>query len=298
MTEKIIKNMVASIKDRLDVYAQLMRIDKPIGTFLLLWPTYWALWIASDGNPNWVLVLMFTLGTFLMRSAGCVANDLFDRDIDGSVERTKNRPFALGRVSKTEAILLIIILCLLAALCLLPMNRLTWLMSLPALFLAITYPLTKRFFPMPQLYLGLAFTFGVPMAFTAQLGQWPPAGAWVIFAAGVLWTLAYDTIYALVDKPDDIHLNITSTALTWGRYDVVGIMVCHAAFTGMMVLVGYLMDATWPYWVAIVAVALHQLYQYTQIKDRDRAKCFKQFLRNNQVGMLLFAGLIFHYLVV
>ncbi|MBP6562070.1 MAG: 4-hydroxybenzoate octaprenyltransferase [Neisseriaceae bacterium] len=288
----------AIVKDRLDVYGQLMRVEKPIGTLLLLWPTYWALWIASKGNPDWVLVLMFTLGTFLMRSAGCVANDLFDRDIDGAVERTKNRPFALGRVSKTEAILLILILCLLAGFCLLPMNRLTWLMSLPALFLALTYPLTKRFFAMPQLYLGLAFTFGVPMAFTAQLGEWPPAGAWVIFVAGVFWTLAYDTIYALVDKPDDIHLNITSTALTWGRYDVAGIMVCHAVFTGLMIFVGYLMSATWPYWLAIVAVIVHQIYQYTQIKDRDRATCFKQFLGNNQIGMLLFAGLIFHYLLV
>ncbi|MBP6115018.1 MAG: 4-hydroxybenzoate octaprenyltransferase [Neisseriaceae bacterium] len=292
------KDIWAITKDRLDVYGQLMRVEKPIGTLLLLWPTYWALWIASKGNPDWVLVLMFTLGTFFMRSAGCVANDLFDRDIDGAVERTKNRPFALGRVSKTEAVLLIVILFLLSALCLLPMNRLTWLMSLPALFLAITYPLTKRFFPMPQLYLGLAFTFGVPMAFTAQLGEWPPAGAWVIFTAGVFWTLAYDTIYALVDKPDDIHLNITSTALTWGRYDVAGIMICHAVFTGLMVLVGYLLSATWPYWVAVGLVVVHQVYQYTQIKGRDRAKCFKQFLQNNQVGMLLFAGLIFHYLVV
>lgn len=298
MSVHTLKDIWATTKDRLDVYGQLMRVEKPIGTLLLLWPTYWALWIASKGQPDWVLVLMFTLGTFLMRSAGCVANDLFDRDIDGAVERTKNRPFALGRVTKIEAVLLIIILCLLAALCLLPMNKLTWLMSLPALFLAITYPLTKRFFPMPQLYLGLAFTFGVPMAFTAQLNEWPPVGAWIIFAAGVFWTLAYDTIYALVDKPDDIHLNITSTALTWGRYDVLGIMICHAIFTILMAWVGYLLHANWPYWLALVLVVVHQGYQYTQIKDRDRAKCFKQFLGNNQVGMLLFAGLVFHYLVI
>ena len=188
-------------QQKLHVYGRLMRVEKPIGTLLLLWPTLWALWIASEGVPNVVILLAFMLGTFLMRSAGCVVNDFADRDIDGAVARTNQRPFAQGLVSKSEAMLLLLILCLLAALCLLPLNRLTWLMSLPALFLAITYPFTKRFFPLPQFYLGLAFSFGIPMAFAAVTGSVPPL-AWLIFAANVLWTLAYDTIYAMADKED------------------------------------------------------------------------------------------------
>ena len=191
------------LSDRLDVYIRLMRADKPIGTLLLLWPTYWALWLASDGIPDLAVLVAFTIGTFLMRSAGCVINDFADRDFDGAVERTKNRPFAQGRVKKKEALLLTAFLCLLAALCLIPLNHLTWLMSLPALFLALTYPFTKRFFPIPQLYLGLAFSFGIPMAFAAVVGN-VPFEAWILFAANVFWTIAYDTVYALADKEDDL----------------------------------------------------------------------------------------------
>ena len=184
---------------RMVIYAKLMRIDKPIGTLLLLWPTYWALWIASKGVPDADIFIAFTAGTFLMRSAGCVVNDFADRNFDGAVERTKNRPFAKGLVSKTEALLLTVMLCLMAALCLVSLNRFTWLMSLPALFLAVTYPFTKRFFPLPQFYLGLAFSFGIPMAFAAVQDRVPPE-AWLMFTANALWTLAYDTIYAMADK--------------------------------------------------------------------------------------------------
>jgi len=190
------------IEAKLRIYTRLMRADKPIGTMLLLWPTLWALWAAAGGMPDIAVLAAFVLGTFLMRSAGCVANDFADSDFDGRVARTKNRPFARGEVSGREALLLILVLCAAAALCLLPLNRLTWLMSLPALFLAFTYPFTKRFFPIPQLYLGLAFSFGIPMAFAAVRGSVPPP-AWILFAANVFWTLAYDTAYAMADKPDD-----------------------------------------------------------------------------------------------
>ena len=242
---------------RLCVYGRLMRVEKPIGTLLLLWPTLWALWIASEGVPDVVILLAFMLGTFLMRSAGCVVNDFADRDIDGAVARTNQRPFAQGLVSKSEALLLLLILCLLAALCLLPLNRLTWLMSLPALFLAITYPFTKRFFPLPQFYLGLAFSFGIPMAFAAVTESVPPL-AWLIFAANVLWTLAYDTIYAMADKEDDLKIGIKTSAITFGRHDVEAVMLCHFWFTVLMVVLGVQIGASWPYWLVLPLVVYWQ----------------------------------------
>lgn len=197
---------------RLVVYCKLMRVDKPIGTLLLLWPTYWAMWVAADGYPGSTVLLAFTAGVFFMRSAGCVVNDFADRNFDGAVERTKNRPFARGMVTESEAVLLAVILCLCAALCLLPLNLFTWFMSLPALFLAVTYPFTKRFFPLPQLYLGVAFSFGIPMAFAAVTHSVPPV-AWLLFVANILWTLAYDTVYAMADKEDDLKIGIKTSAV-------------------------------------------------------------------------------------
>ena len=279
---------------RLCVYGRLMRVEKPIGTLLLLWPTLWALWIASEGVPNVVILLAFMLGTFLMRSAGCVVNDFADRDIDGAVARTNQRPFAQGLVSKSEAMLLLLILCLLAALCLLPLNRLTWLMSLPALFLAITYPFTKRFFPLPQFYLGLAFSFGIPMAFAAVTESVPPL-AWLIFAANVLWTLAYDTIYAMADKEDDLKIGIKTSAITFGRHDVEAVMLCHFWFTVLMVVLGVQIGASWPYWLVLPLVVYWQWQQYQVIKTRDRWACFRIFLENNRIGLAWFAGIVGHY---
>lgn len=293
----LLKILPRYVVGRLSVYARLMRIEKPIGTFLLLWPTFWALWIASRGLPDFTVLLAFTLGTFLMRSAGCVVNDFADRDIDGAVARTSRRPFAQGLVTKSEALLLLLILCLLAALCLLPLNRLTWLMSLPALFLAITYPFTKRFFPLPQFYLGLAFSFGIPMAFAAVTESVPPL-AWLIFAANVLWTLAYDTIYAMADKEDDLKIGIKTSAITFGHHDVSAVMLCHFWFTVLMVVLGWQIGASWPYWLVLPLVVYWQWQQYQVIKTRDRWACFRVFLENNRIGLAWFFGIVAHYLWV
>lgn len=281
------------LSDRLDVYIRLMRADKPIGTLLLLWPTYWALWLASDGIPDWTVLAAFTIGTFLMRSAGCVINDFADRDFDGAVERTKNRPFAQGRVGKKEALLLTAFLCLLAALCLIPLNHLTWLMSLPALFLALTYPFTKRFFPIPQFYLGLAFSFGIPMAFAAVVGN-VPFEAWILFAANALWTLAYDTVYAMADKEDDLKIGIKTSAVTFGRYDIVAAMLCHGGFTLLMVALGIEIGATWAYWAAVPVTVWLQSLQYRAIKNRNRQVCFQTFLANNRIGQVWFLAIFAH----
>lgn len=281
------------LSDRLDVYIRLMRADKPIGTLLLLWPTYWALWLASDGIPDWTVLAAFTIGTFLMRSAGCVINDFADRDFDGVVERTKNRPFAQGRVGKKEALLLTVFLCLLAALCLIPLNHLTWLMSLPALFLALTYPFTKRFFPIPQLYLGLAFSFGIPMAFAAVVGN-VPFEAWILFAANALWTLAYDTVYAMADKEDDLKIGIKTSAVTFGRYDIAAAMLCHGGFTLLMVALGIEIGATWAYWAAVPVTVWLQSLQYRAIKNRNRQVCFQTFLANNRIGQVWFLAIFAH----
>ncbi len=293
----LLKFLPRYVVGRLSVYARLMRMEKPIGTFLLLWPTFWALWIASKGMPDFTVLLAFTLGTFLMRSAGCVVNDFADRDIDGAVARTSKRPFAQGLVTKSEALLLLLILCLLAALCLLPLNRLTWLMSLPALFLAVTYPFTKRFFPLPQFYLGLAFSFGIPMAFAAVANSVPPL-AWLIFAANVLWTLAYDTIYAMADKEDDLKIGIKTSAITFGHHDVSAVMLCHFWFSVLMALLGWQIGASWPYWLVLPLVVYWQWQQYQVIKTRDRWACFRVFLENNRIGLAWFFGIVAHYIWV
>ncbi|WP_049255343.1 4-hydroxybenzoate octaprenyltransferase [Neisseria bacilliformis] len=285
------------IEAKLRIYTRLMRADKPIGTMLLLWPTLWALWAAAGGMPDIAVLAAFVLGTFLMRSAGCVANDFADRDFDGRVARTKNRPFARGEVSGREALLLILVLCAAAALCLLPLNRLTWLMSLPALFLAFTYPFTKRFFPIPQLYLGLAFSFGIPMAFAAVRGSVPPP-AWILFAANVFWTLAYDTAYAMADKPDDLKIGIKTSAITFGRRDAEAVLACHLASTALMAWAGWEMRALWPFWL-VFPFALHFQYkQYLAVRTRNRDTCFKAFLDNNRLGAYWFAAVAANFFYI
>ncbi len=285
------------LRNRLPVYLRLMRVDKPIGTLLLLWPTFWAIWIASEGRPHWLTVAAFTLGTFLMRSAGCVVNDWADKDFDGHVERTQNRPFATGEVSSKEAEILFVALCGTAALCLLPFNLSTWMMSLPALFLVATYPLTKRFFPLPQLYLGVAFSFGIPMAFTAIQGH-TSAITWWLFAANICWTVAYDTIYAIADKPDDLKIGIKTSAITFGRYDAQAAMFCHFLFDLLMLRIGILLHAAWPFWAAWLLVAYLQTRQYQRIKSRDRQACFQTFLDNNSIGWIWFTALAVHYALI
>lgn len=286
---------VHPLNQRLDTYERLMRLDKPIGILLLLWPTLWALWMSSHGRPNWVVVWIFLLGTVLMRSAGCVMNDYADRDIDPHVERTRSRPLAAGEVSEREALLLAAGLSLLAFGLVLLLNRLTILLSVAALLLAITYPLTKRFLAVPQAYLGIAFGFGIPMAFAAHNGVVPPV-AWMLLLANVFWAIAYDTEYAMVDREDDIKIGIHSSALFFGRYEVAAIMLCYAAMLGMMTWVGHVLHLHWPYFMGLVAAAAVALYHYKLIRERDRARCFKAFLHNNWLGAAIFAGLVASYL--
>ncbi|MBQ9183697.1 MAG: 4-hydroxybenzoate octaprenyltransferase [Neisseriaceae bacterium] len=285
-----------NISKKLGIYLRLIRFDKPIGTLLLLWPAWWSLWIAANGKPDWLLVVLFGLGCFLMRSAGCAMNDFADRDFDGLVERTNNRPFAKGEITGKEAMIVCAVLCFLAALCLLPMNKLTWALSLPAVFLALSYPFTKRFFAVPQFYLGLAYSFSIPMAFASQTGSVPKM-AWLLYAANTCWTLAYDTIYAIADKPDDLKLgNIKTSAITFGRFDVAWSMFFHFAFDALMAWVGIKIQANIWFWAFFGVVIGLQIHQYTQIKHRDRQKCFKMFLSNNRVGMAMFLGVFCHYL--
>ena len=279
---------------RLDAYERLMRLDKPIGILLLLWPTLWALWISSNGHPNWVIVWIFVLGTVLMRSAGCVMNDYADRGFDLHVERTKMRPLATGEVSGREALALAAVLSLLAFGLVTLLNKLTILLSLVALFLAISYPYTKRFLSLPQAYLGIAFGFGIPMAFAAHNETVPPL-AWAMLAANVFWSLAYDTEYAMVDRDDDVKIGIRSSALFFGRYDVAAIMGCYVFMLAILGGVGWHAGLGWPYFAGLAIAAAIALYHYTLIRERERGKCFKAFLHNNWLGAAIFAGLVTSY---
>lgn len=278
-------------RERLVVYAQLARIDKPIGTLLLLWPTLWGLWLAGNGQPNIWVVLIFIAGTFLMRSAGCVINDYADRHFDGAVERTKHRPFARGAVSEREALLLAAGLAAIAFLLVLPLNQLTWWMSLPAVVLAASYPFTKRFFPLPQAYLGIAFGFGIPMAFAA-LNNEVPLLAWQLLIANVFWTLAYDTEYAMCDKPDDLKIGIKTSAITFGNYDVLAVMVCHVMFLGIMAAIAAQQGLGVWFIASLCAAAVLMMKQYQTIRHRERMACFQAFLDNNKVGLVIFVGLV------
>ena len=281
---------------KLEAYKRLMRMDKPIGTFLLLWPTLWALWLASAGHPDWTVVAIFTLGTFLMRSAGCVMNDIADRNFDGHVQRTHLRPLVSGEVSVKEALTLAAGLSLLAFGLVLTLNGLTILLSLPALLLAITYPYTKRFFAFPQAYLGIAFGFGIPMAFAAVQSA-VPSEAWLMLLANVCWSLAYDTEYAMVDRKDDLRIGIRSTAITFGRFDVAWIMGFYMLMLALMGYVGHVLNLAWPYYFGLMSALGVVFYHYQLIKNREEAKCFKAFLHNNWLGAILFFGILINYYV-
>lgn len=282
--------------DRLKIYVQLMRLDKPIGILLLLWPMLWGLWFSAKGMPDAHVLVIFVLGTVLMRSAGCVINDFADRKIDPHVERTKNRPMAAGKIGSKEAILLAAGLSLCAFLLILPLNQLTILLSVPALFLAGTYPFTKRFFAMPQAYLGIAFSFGIPMAFAAQTNSLPPL-IWILMLANLFWVIAYDTAYAIVDKPDDLKIGIKTSAITMGRFDVMGVMLCHGMFIVIMLAIGQLQAMGMAYYAGLMIAVGLIIYQYTLIRNRDRTLCFKAFLHNNWVGMVVFAGIALDFLI-
>ena len=279
-----------SLNDKLPHYIRLMRIDKPIGTLLLLWPTLWALWIAAEGWPPLYILAIFIAGTFLMRSAGCVINDYADRDFDGHVERTRNRPLATGAVSPGEALALAAGLSAAAFVLVLPLNTLTILLSVPALLLAGSSPFTKRFFAIPQAYLGIAFGFGIPMGFAAVLGE-VPAIAWVMLLANVFWAIAYDTEYAMVDRPDDIKIGVKSSALTFGRFDVSAVMLCYAITLGLLALVGVMAERGTAWFVGLLVAAAIALHHYTLIRERERDACFKAFRHNNWLGAVVFAGI-------
>jgi 4-hydroxybenzoate polyprenyltransferase len=284
------------LKQRLSLYAQLTRLHRPIGILLLLWPTLWAVWIAGAGNPSFLIIVIFTLGTVLMRSAGCAINDYADRHIDLHVERTQHRPLTSGKVSERETVWLAVVLALLAFALILPLNPLTWLLAFPAVFLAGSYPFTKRFFAIPQAYLGIAFGFGIPMAFAAQLGHVPPV-AWVLLLANVFWAVAYDTEYAMVDRDDDIHLGIHSSALLFGSFDVAAVMTCYAITLLLLALAGVMAGLGGIYFIGLLVAAGVALHHYTLIKDRQREKCFAAFLHNNWFGAAVFAGVVGDYLL-
>jgi 4-hydroxybenzoate polyprenyltransferase len=279
---------------RLPLYLRLVRMDKPIGSLLLLWPTLNALWIASQGRPSLSLLVIFALGTVLMRSAGCAINDYADRDFDRFVKRTENRPLTSGKIRAWEAVALAAGLSLLAFLLILPLNTLTKELSVFALFVAGTYPFTKRFFAIPQAYLGIAFGFGIPMAFAAIQGH-VPLLAWVMLIANVFWSVAYDTEYAMVDREDDIKIGIRTSALTFGRYDVLAIMLCYAVTLGIYVGIGAVLGYGVFYWLGLAAAAGCVVYHYTLIRERDRMACFAAFRHNNWLGGAVFAGIAAQY---
>ena len=285
-----------SLRQRLSEYEKLMRLDKPIGILLLLWPTLWALWVASDGRPAAWVVAIFVVGTVLMRSAGCVINDYADKDFDGHVERTRNRPLAARRISPKEALGLAAGLALLSFLLVLPLNGLTIAMSVPAVFLAGSYPYTKRFLAIPQAYLGIAFGFGIPMAFAAFQNEIPLV-AWVMLLANVFWAVAYDTEYAMVDRPDDLKIGIKTSAITFGRFEVAAIMICYAMTLLLLGWAGLATGAGAPFLAGLVVAAGLLAYHYTLIRERDRPRCFKAFLHNNWVGGAIFAGWVVDYLL-
>ncbi|HXF45558.1 MAG TPA: 4-hydroxybenzoate octaprenyltransferase [Burkholderiaceae bacterium] len=283
-----------SATTRLALYAQLTRLDKPIGTLLLLWPTLTALWIAASGRPPPLLVAIFTAGTFLMRSAGCAINDVLDRDFDGAVKRTAGRVLPTGRVRPLEGVLVATVLAAAAGLLLLPLNRVTFLYALVALAVAIAYPLFKRFFPLPQAWLGVAFSFGIPMAFAAVLGEVTPLG-WYLFVGNLFWVIAYDTEYAMVDRDDDLKIGIRSSAVFFGRFDVAAVMTCYAAHLAVLASTGPTIGAGWTFYAGLLAAAAIALYHYTLIRGRTREGCFRAFLHNQWLGLAVFAGVAADY---
>jgi 4-hydroxybenzoate polyprenyltransferase len=265
-------------------------MHRPIGTLLLLWPTLWALWIASDGQPRISDLLIFSLGTLLMRSAGCAINDYADRDFDRHVKRTADRPLTAGRIKPWEALAVFAFLSLVALSLIISYNKLTWLMAAIAAFLAVSYPFTKRFLSIPQAYLGIAFGFGIPMAFAATTNAAPPL-CWVLLLANIFWAIAYDTEYAMVDRDDDIHLGIKTSAITFGRFDVEMVMLSYGITLALLVLAGKMASLGLGWWLGLIAAGLIAIYHYGLIKHRSREGCFKAFNHNNWFGAAVFCGL-------
>ncbi len=280
--------------NKLALYFRLVRLDKPIGTLLLLWPTLDALWLASRGVPDWRMLLIFGIGTFLMRSAGCAVNDYADRDFDKHVKRTAGRPITSGRVSGKEALVVATVLMLLAFALILPLNALTKLLSVGAVIIAVTYPYFKRFCAIPQAYLGIAFGFGIPMAFAAVQDA-VPASAWWLLLGNVFWAIAYDTEYAMVDRDDDLKIGIKTSAITFGRFEVTAVMLCYAASLLIWLVCGWQLGLGIWFGVGLAGAAACALYHYTLIRGRERMACFAAFRHNNWLGAAVFAGVALDY---
>ncbi|WP_426074476.1 4-hydroxybenzoate octaprenyltransferase [Janthinobacterium sp. DSP2-3-3] len=280
--------------NKLALYFRLIRLDKPIGTVLLLWPTLCALWLAQQGVPDWRLLLIFTLGTFLMRSAGCAINDYADQDIDKFVKRTVDRPITSGRITGKEALAVAGVLTVLAFCLILPLNALTKQLSVAAVIIAATYPYFKRFFAIPQAYLGIAFGFGIPMGFAAITDS-VPVVAWLLLLGNVFWAVAYDTEYAMVDRDDDLKIGIKTSAITFGRYDVAIIMLCYAAFLLLWLACGWHLGLRYWYVAGLLVAAGCAVYHYTLIRARERMPCFAAFRHNNWLGAAVFAGVVLDF---
>jgi 4-hydroxybenzoate polyprenyltransferase len=285
------------LKKQTPQYLALMRVDRPIGTYLVLWPTLWALWLAAGGIPSWHVLVIFVAGTFLMRSAGCVINDFADRKIDAHVSRTKQRPFATGAVTEKEALLLFATLCLIAFVLVLFTNLLTVLFSFGAVALAACYPFMKRYTHVPQLVLGAAFAWGIPMAFTAQTGELPPPAAWLLYIGVLIWTVAYDTFYAMVDREDDLKIGVKSTAILFGDDDKVITAMLQVCVVIVLLMAGPRFEMSFIYYAGVIAASGLFIYQQQLIRYRETDKCFKAFLNNNWVGAVIFAGIVLHYFV-
>lgn len=283
------------IVDRLKQYWILARFDKPIGILILLWPALWALWVASKGKPDLFVLFIICSGVVLMRAAGCVINDYADRDFDPKVERTKQRPIAAGKVKPKEALILFIILCLIAFFLVLQLNLKTIMLSFIAAFLAASYPFMKRYTHLPQAYLGMAFGFAVPMSFSAQTNAIPTI-AWIMYLAVMLWALVYDTMYAMVDKGDDLKIGVKSTAILFGDKEREIMGALQLIIIGLLIYIGVLQQLGMVYYLGVAIASALAAYQQKLIFGRDKVLCFKAFLNNNYFGMAVFLGLFFDYL--
>ena len=281
-------------QNKLLAYHRLMRTDKPIGALLLLWPTLWALWVATPGVPPLWILGVFIAGVWLMRAAGCVVNDYADRKFDGHVKRTAHRPLPSGQVTEKEARTLFIVLVLLSFLLVLTLNTMTILLSVAALALAWVYPFMKRYTHLPQVVLGAAFCWSIPMAFAA-VSESVPLSCWLMFLANILWAVAYDTQYAMVDRDDDLKIGIKSTAILFGRHDKLIIGILQVTVLALMVTIGYLNGLNWAFYWAVLVAGMLFVYQQKLIAKREREACFKAFMNNNYVGLVLFLGLAMSY---
>ncbi len=284
--------------EKLKLYAELIRLNRPIGIYLLLWPTLWALWFAAKGVPDLKILIIFSLGVALMRSAGCAINDYADRDIDLHVARTKNRPITSGRISANEALGVFAILSFVAFLLATQLNRNTLLLSIVALILAVSYPFMKRYHHFPQVHLGAAFAWAIPMSYTAITQQAPPLDAWLLFIAAMAWTTAYDTQYGMVDREDDIKIGVKSTAILFGKYDNLINALLQILFLVLIAYVGFLNQRGVIFYSSLVLASGFIIYQHNLTKDRQPEKCLQAFLNNNWVGMVIFIGIALDFLVI